>query len=66
MEELELGVSEALGISLSEVQAWYFPGSDLSERMEQELEGEHERQRWLDDWAEERRVEHQSYWEDTM
>jgi hypothetical protein len=24
MEDLELGVSEALGISLSEVRAWYF------------------------------------------
>jgi hypothetical protein len=66
MEELELTVSEALGISLSEVHDWYFRGSDLSKRMEQVLEGEREWQRWLDEWAEERRVKHWSYWEDTM
>jgi hypothetical protein len=66
MEELALRVSEALGISLLEVHAQYFRGSDSSERMEQELEGEHERQCWLDEWAEEHRVEHWSYREDTM
>jgi hypothetical protein len=31
MGELELGVSEALGISLSEVYAWYFQDSDEGE-----------------------------------
>jgi hypothetical protein len=28
MEELELGVSEALGMSLSKLRAWYFQDSD--------------------------------------
>jgi hypothetical protein len=42
MEELELGVSEALGISLSEVHAQYFRGNDSSKRIEQKLEDEHE------------------------
>jgi hypothetical protein len=63
MEELKLGVSEALGISLSEVRAQYFQDSDESE--EQDLDGEHERERWLEEWAHERRLEYQSYWEDT-
>jgi hypothetical protein len=40
MEELELGVSETLGISLLEVQAQYFQDSDLSERRDQDLDSE--------------------------
>jgi hypothetical protein len=66
MEELKLEVSEALGISLSEVHAWYFQDSNLSKQMEWDLEGECERQCWLDEWVEEHRVEHRSYWEDAM
>jgi hypothetical protein len=64
MEELELGVSEALGISLSEVQAWYFQDSDQSRA--QDLESECEYEHWLDEWVEECRLQLQSYREDTM
>jgi hypothetical protein len=66
MEELELRVSEALGISLLEVHARYFRDSDSSERRDRDLEGEHERMCWLDEWAEEHQVAHRSYWEDAM
>jgi hypothetical protein len=62
MEELELGVSEALGISLSEVQAQYFRDSDESEV--QDLDGQRERERWQEGWAEEHRLKFQSYRED--
>jgi hypothetical protein len=43
MEDLELGVSEALGISLSEVHAWYFRDSDKSDesQVNQDLVEEH-------------------------
>jgi hypothetical protein len=42
MEDLELGVSEALGISLSEVHAHYFQDSDEGE--DRDLDSEHEHQ----------------------
>jgi hypothetical protein len=58
IEELELGVSEALGISLSEVQAWYFLGSDGSERRDRDLDDEREHEHWLEEWVEEHQVEH--------
>jgi hypothetical protein len=64
MEELELAVSEALGISLSEVHAQYFQDTDSSEHMEQVLDDERKRQRWLAEWAEEQRVEHWTHRED--
>jgi hypothetical protein len=38
MNDLELVVSEALGISLLEVHAWYFQGSDEDD--DRELDGE--------------------------
>jgi hypothetical protein len=59
-------VSEALGISLSEVWAQYFQDSDSSERRDQDSDSERKQMRWLEEWAEERQVEHCSYWEDTM
>jgi hypothetical protein len=46
MEELELGVSEALGISLLEVQDRYF--QDSGDEEDRDLESEHEHVRWLD------------------
>jgi hypothetical protein len=65
-EELERGVSEALGISLLEVQDWYFRDNDSSERRDCDLSSEREHMCWLEEWAEEYRVEHRSYREDTM
>jgi hypothetical protein len=63
MEELELGVSEALGISLLEVQAWYFWDSD--EGKDRDLESECEYACWLEEWAHEHQLEYQLYREDT-
>jgi hypothetical protein len=62
MEESELGVSEALGISLSEVQVQYFRDSDKGEEMD--LESERECECWLAKWAHERQLEYQLYRED--
>jgi hypothetical protein len=62
MEDLELGVSEALGISLLEVQARYFWDSD--ESMAWDLDGKCEHEHWLEEWAEEHQLEYQSYQED--
>jgi hypothetical protein len=61
MEELELGVSEALGISLSEVRARYFLDSDKSENRDRYLASECECERWLEEWAQECRLGNQSY-----
>jgi hypothetical protein len=66
IEELELRVSKALGISLSEVQAQYFRYSDSSERRDRDLDSENEWMCWLEEWVEERQVAHHSYQEDTM
>jgi hypothetical protein len=62
MDESELGVSEALGISLSEVQARYFRDSDTSEKRDRDLDSECECLHWLEEWVEECRV---AYQEDT-
>jgi hypothetical protein len=51
IEDLELGVSEALGISLSEVHAHYFWDSDEGEERDLDSECEHQ-------------LEYQSYQED--
>jgi hypothetical protein len=59
MQDLELRVSEALGISLSEVRAWYFRDSDKD--MERDLDDECEHEHWLEEWAHEHQSEYQSY-----
>jgi hypothetical protein len=64
VKDLELGVSEALGVSLSEVCACYFRDSD--EGKDRDLDSEHECERWLEEWAHERWLEYQSYREDTV
>jgi hypothetical protein len=64
MVDLELGVSEALGISLSEVHTRYFWDSDEGE--ERDLESERECERWLEEWARGHWLEYQSYREDAM
>jgi hypothetical protein len=51
LEDLELKVSEALGISLSEVQALYFRDHDEGES--RDLDSERERERWSEEWVEE-------------
>jgi hypothetical protein len=53
LDELELGVSEALGISLSEIQAWYFQDSDESKTRDRDLESEHKCQCGLEEWVQE-------------
>jgi hypothetical protein len=65
MGELELGVSEALGISLLEVRDWYFQDSGNDEDWDWDLGGEREREWWLEEWVRERQLEYLSYWEDT-
>jgi hypothetical protein len=62
MEDLEVGVSEVLAVSLLEVHACYFLDSDEGE--DRDLDGEHEHECWLEGWACERRLEYQSYRED--
>jgi hypothetical protein len=66
VEELEHGVSEALGISLSEVWDRYFRDNDSSEKRDRDLDSECECTCWLEEWAEECQVEHRSYREDAM
>jgi hypothetical protein len=66
VDKLERGVSKALEISLLEVWDQYFWDNDSSERRDCDLDSEHERMRWLEEWVEECRVEHQSFQEDTM
>jgi hypothetical protein len=66
VDELEYGVGEALGISLSEVQDQYFWDNDSSKRRDRDLDSERKCTHWLEEWAEEHRVEHWSFWEDTM
>jgi hypothetical protein len=57
-------VGEALGLSLLEVHACYFQGSD--EGKARDLDRDCQREHWLEEWAHEHRLEHQLYREDTM
>jgi hypothetical protein len=55
-------VSEALGISLLAVQAWYF--WDSNEGYDRDLESERKCAHWVAEWARENQVELQIYRED--
>jgi hypothetical protein len=59
MDELELGVSKALGISPLEVRDQYF--RDSGESQDQDLEGKREHKCWLEKWARKHQLEYQSY-----